>query len=110
MKRPTNAKEPVNNENQSDTVSDDAAMKKLSKEHQQEQNTIISDNLPLQPKSTNTLPPHRLANHLAREKFYNGAMDIVVVPEQHTQQHEQANSIQSDETIAHEKLMETEDK
>lgn len=41
--------------------------------------------MPLQPKSTNTLPPHRLANHLAREQFYNNssAKEIVVVPQLH---------------------------
>lgn len=39
--------------------------------------------MPLQPKSTNTLPLHRLANHLAREQFYNGTKEIVVTPQLH---------------------------
>lgn len=45
-----------------------------------------TDIMPLQVKSTNTLPPHRLANHLAREQFYNG---IHNVPSQSLQQQHQ---------------------
>lgn len=110
-KRPASAKEPINNENNLSGANEDAANHKLTNEQsQQEQKALTTDILPLQPKSMNTLPPHRLANHLAREQFYNGTRDIVVVPQQHTQQEEQSESTQSDELSTVQKPMEMEEK
>lgn len=48
-----------------------------------------ADIMPLQVKSTNTLPPHRLANHLAREQFYNGIHGDHSIPSQSLQQQHQ---------------------
>lgn len=88
-KRLSSVKETVNNENLSTDVNqpDDGPNpdQKLSSDGLPTSNipTSASDVMPLQPKSTNTLPPHRLANHLAREQFYNGTKEIVVVPQLH---------------------------
>lgn len=48
-----------------------------------------ADMMPLQAKSTNTLPPHRLANHIAREQFYNGIHIDHNIPSQSLQQQHQ---------------------
>lgn len=111
IKRPASAKETINNENNLSSENEDGSNKKYTSEkpltQEQTNNASTTDILPLQPKSMNTLPPYRLANQLAREKFYNGTNDIVVIPQQHTPQQEQ---IKSSEITAAEKPMETEEK
>lgn len=87
-KRLSSVKETVNNENLSTAVKQPGdgpnADQKLSSDGLPASSIpSASDVMPLQPKSTNTLPPHRLANHLAREQFYNGTKEIVVVPQLH---------------------------
>lgn len=121
-KRLASVKETVNNENSAKSICNtsdiiEVANKRISGDnlmqsaaHQSSPlapaSSISSTNesiMPLQPKSTNTLPPHRLANHLAREQFYNGTKEIVVVPQLHTQ------SGDSSEMISNQKPMETEE-
>lgn len=77
----------VNNENSGDSMS---SSKTLS-DHSDNNITIQrgTDVMPLQVKSTNTLPPHRLANHLAREQFYNGIHSDHNIPSQSLQQQHQ---------------------
>lgn len=120
-KRLASVKETVNNENNGKSMSNtgdwvdniDATNKRISGDSLTHSSalqpwslTSASTNesmMPLQPKSTNTLPPHRLANHLAREQFYNGTKEIVVVPQLHTQ------TGNSSEMASNEKPMETEE-
>lgn len=77
----------VNNENSGDSMS---SSKTLS-DHSDNNITIQrnADVMPLQVKSTNTLPPHRLANHIAREQFYNGIHIDHNIPSQSLQQQHQ---------------------
>lgn len=59
-------------------------------------NGSVTDVMPLQVKSTNTLPAHRLANNIAREQFYNGIQEQ---QKQHQQQimHLQQRSMDTEE-------------
>lgn len=97
-KRSSMAKDIVNNENSTTAtnklnLSDSCSTSECSIQNQKLSTSLELQSqqqqqeiMPLQPKSTNTLPPHRLANHLAREQFYNGTKEIIVVPQQHSQQ------------------------
>ncbi|XP_037026187.1 rho GTPase-activating protein 21 isoform X7 [Bradysia coprophila] len=77
----------INNENSGDSMT---SSKTLS-EHSDNSIAIQrnTDIMPLQVKSTNTLPPHRLANNLAREQFYNGIHGDHGIPSQSLQQQHQ---------------------
>lgn len=87
-KRLSSVKESVTNENLrtnklDDGDANDTVNLKLINDPQPTVMNATDSIMPLQPKSTNTLPPHRLANHLAREQFYNGTKEIVVTPQLH---------------------------
>lgn len=78
----------VNNENSGDSMSSSKTLSDHSDNNMPIQRN--ADVMPLQVKSTNTLPPHRLANHLAREQFYNGIhSDHSSIPSQSLQQQHQ---------------------
>lgn len=68
--------------------------------------------MPLQVKSTNTLAPHRLANNLAREQFYNGMHDAQqqkLQLQQHLQSLQQQSSQQQQQLMDKVQTMETEE-
>lgn len=102
-KRLSSVKESGNHENmKSATVSDaiDADHSKCTIGPSASSSVAGDAIMPLQPKSTNTLPPHRLANHLAREQFYNNTSavkEIIVVPQLHANPHDEPPTIYADD-------------
>lgn len=106
----------INNENNSNMTFKPIAGDNSMDGMQSHRLTATNSNvMPLQVKSTNTLPPHRLANNLAREQFYNGMHDAQqqkLQLQQHLQslqQQQQSSQQQQQQLMDKVQTMETEE-